>query len=34
MNNKDVQNDRNEKNLNMLEQIIQNQEEKQSKYQV
>lgn len=34
MNNKDGQNDRNEKNLNMLEQIIQNQEEKQSKYQV
>lgn len=34
MNNKDVENDRNEKNLNMLEQIIQNQEEKQSKYHV
>lgn len=34
MNNKDVENDRNEKNLNMLEQIIQNQEEKQSKYQL
>lgn len=34
MNNKDVENDRNEKNLNMLEQIIQNQEGKQSKYQL